>query len=484
MAIDSSDECENNNINDKVQKSSQDDRIETSADVFRLNIENAIKNIRQKGKRPDKKAIYEFVLNNYANAINVDQNYIEKCITALENSGFITNKPTQRGDSYFINEKALDRAKLNEKDTDKNIEGTESTSFAKTAELTKIKNFFKDEIYKINERLNETNPQKCDYGHLTQEIKHLQEENASKNLIIKQLLENIQYISCSNKANVSPINQIPRHDKFQYPKYYAKRNSNTNYYDENVVSQNRFTHLQIDPLNTTVEDDSPVDTLQNRKNYVKTNINTNGNVSRPQVVINQHPENQHVFREQPQMLQSHSAKQNIVIFSDSIVKGIRPYEFNKYLTSGTAKFKSFPGATSKELLHYVEPTLEQYSFNTAIIHVGVNDIINNTTDELSKNIERIAAKCTSFGITKIIISSIVFTRKTDPLNLTKINDSLKNMCEKTDHQFIENSKITEKNLFRDGLHLVESGKRILANNFIDRLNFLCRNQHPYPRLLK
>ena len=32
--------------------------------------------------------------------------------------------------------------------------------------------------------------------------------------------------------------------------------------------------------------------------------------------------------------------------------------------------KSFPGATSKELLHYVDPTLKNGTYCTAIIHVG------------------------------------------------------------------------------------------------------------------
>ena len=34
--------------------------------------------------------------------------------------------------------------------------------------------------------------------------------------------------------------------------------------------------------------------------------------------------------------------------------------------------KSFPGATSKELLHYVDPTLKDGINNTGIKHVGVN----------------------------------------------------------------------------------------------------------------
>ena len=34
-------------------------------------------------------------------------------------------------------------------------------------------------------------------------------------------------------------------------------------------------------------------------------------------------------------------------------------EFNQQVKNGYAKFKSFPGCNSKEMLHYIEPTLEQ-----------------------------------------------------------------------------------------------------------------------------
>ena len=41
------------------------------------------------------------------------------------------------------------------------------------------------------------------------------------------------------------------------------------------------------------------------------------------------------------------------MFSDSILKGIRIREFNCHITNATARLKSFPGATSKELTHDV-----------------------------------------------------------------------------------------------------------------------------------
>ena len=56
--------------------------------------------------------------------------------------------------------------------------------------------------------------------------------------------------------------------------------------------------------------------------------------------------------------------------------------------------KSFTGATLKRLLHYVDPTLKDRIYNTAFIHVGVNDLLNNKNtnkvDELVNNLKSTA----------------------------------------------------------------------------------------------
>ena len=39
------------------------------------------------------------------------------------------------------------------------------------------------------------------------------------------------------------------------------------------------------------------------------------------------------------------------------------HKFNQY-TDGVARLKSFPGATSKELAHYVVPNLKEKSFHS------------------------------------------------------------------------------------------------------------------------
>ena len=66
---------------------------------------------------------------------------------------------------------------------------------------------------------------------------------------------------------------------------------------------------------------------------------------------------------------------NVVIFGDSIVNFSNKLtcNINRTLSNGRTRFKYFPGATSKELLHYIDTTLEESSFQVAVIHVSVNE---------------------------------------------------------------------------------------------------------------
>ena len=106
--------------------------------------------------------------------------------------------------------------------------------------------------------------------------------------------------------------------------------------------------------------------------------------TRPQVVVNRFPEHQDVFNGSklvPGELSYTSAvkstwlnsgKQNrIIIFGDSIFRGIRFRKFNNEIKSGYAKFKTFPGADFKEILRYVNPTLESDNYDSAFLHFGV-----------------------------------------------------------------------------------------------------------------
>ena len=74
-------------------------------------------------------------------------------------------------------------------------------------------------------------------------------------------------------------------------------------------------------------------------------------------------------------------------------------------TYGVARLKSFPGAASKELAHYVVPTLKEESFHTAMIHVGINDISRDQSELqqhlVLQNIMKISHQCKDHGVKEI-----------------------------------------------------------------------------------
>ena len=68
---------------------------------------------------------------------------------------------------------------------------------------------------------------------------------------------------------------------------------------------------------------------------------------------------------------------SVVIFLDSMVKGLKMEQFNSQIHGGKVYLKGFPGAKADELNHNVEPNLEEYEYDAAIILVGINDILRS-----------------------------------------------------------------------------------------------------------
>ena len=153
-----------------------------------------------------------------------------------------------------------------------------------------------------------------------------------------------------------------------------------------------------------------IETARSKMKTAKTIAKSNHS-TRPQVVVNRFPEHQDVFngsKSVPGELSysgavksawSNSDKQNrIIIFGDSIFRGIRFREFNNEIKNGYAKFKTFPGADSREILHYVNPTLESGNYDSAVLHFGVNDLLqkiiskSDTVENLIENIRKAAVK--------------------------------------------------------------------------------------------
>ena len=167
----------------------------------------------------------------------------------------------------------------------------------------------------------------------------------------------------------------------------------------------------------------------------------------------------------------------------------RKYKINKGLQSGTAPFKYFLVATSKDLLHYIDRTLEDHFFEVAIIYIGVNDINSNRNsadfDHVFKNIKNIVQECRSYGIENIFISGLLQTTRITAHVIGKVNELIKDTCKVERCFYVSNDNITHANLFKDGLNLLDNGKKILADNFVFNVNknFLTlRTFHPIVHL--
>ena len=82
-------------------------------------------------------------------------------------------------------------------------------------------------------------------------------------------------------------------------------------------------------------------------------------------------------------------------------------------------------------------------------------------------------------IDTVFISSIAYSAKVNYELLCEVNDSLHEECVKNGFYFIDNSAVTERDLWKDGVYMVESGKCLVANNFICHLNnFLGFRNYP------
>ena len=102
----------------------------------------------------------------------------------------------------------------------------------------------------------------------------------------------------------------------------------------------------------------------------------------------------------------------ILVVGDSHVKRIRRINFNKELRHGKAYFRSFSGATSKQLDHYIIPSLVDDKSDAVIIHVGTNDILYNVSYEvIAANIIKIGSNCKSHGVNDVFISSVLVKKK-------------------------------------------------------------------------
>ena len=125
-----------------------------------------------------------------------------------------------------------------------------------------------------------------------------------------------------------------------------------------------------------------------------------------------------------------------------------------------------------------------YTHDTVLIHAGINDALNNknqsNTENLLSNIKYMVDKCRKVSVKNKLISALVFSTRVSVLEvLEKIRKTPHAFCSSYGLTYADNRNIRGVHLSQDDLYLLQSGKKIIFNNFISYLNsnFL---MYPHP----
>ena len=99
-----------------------------------------------------------------------------------------------------------------------------------------------------------------------------------------------------------------------------------------------------------------------------------------------------------------------------------------------------------------------------------------------QNILKMEARCKTYGINKVFVSKILHTLNASSDIFSKLNLDIENVYKSNSFHFIGNNNISMIFLLRDCLHLLHSGKELLANNFYLNLNNILRKRTYHPNI--
>ena len=119
------------------------------------------------------------------------------------------------------------------------------------------------------------------------------------------------------------------------------------------------------------------------------------------------------------------------------------------------KVFNFPGASSHQLLHYLDVHLNDKSVDIGIIEVIINDLLTKNSrsrscmNNLTSNIKKITEKCLMFGVKNVFVSGLVCTTRVDVSLLEKVHVLILDFCRKNCFIYIDNRNIKSDSLYKD-----------------------------------
>ena len=105
----------------------------------------------------------------------------------------------------------------------------------------------------------------------------------------------------------------------------------------------------------------------------------------------------------------------------------------------------------------------------------VYDIMNGTDrDDLILQIDRIGFTCKNYRVKSIIISGLVYTRRTKNKVIDYVNKKSQELWNHQNYKFINKGNIPVERFCKDGLHLDLNCKRLLFDNCFNLLGDFLR----------
>ena len=162
-----------------------------------------------------------------------------------------------------------------------------------------------------------------------------------------------------------------------------------------------------------------------------------------------------------------SIKSPVAILGDSMIKMLQSSKLSRS-AGQRVQIKTFPGATTAAMKHYVQPTLHTKP-KTIVLHVGTNDIQHKEPKEIVEDMKSLCEGIVGTNSSCEIAISEIVRRQDSALNIKihETNKLLLNLCEEFNWYFISHSNINTKHLNGSGLHLNRQGTATLAKNYIN-----------------
>ena len=145
----------------------------------------------------------------------------------------------------------------------------------------------------------------------------------------------------------------------------------------------------------------------------------------------------------------------------------------------STKINCYPGATVEEIEEHMDTRLKyaKYVPNTVIIHEGGNNLSNgDTVGDITNAYEKLTLNLKVKGVQNVALSAVTFRDKLK-VEIPELNQSLRQLSQKLNCNFISNSFITFKyHLCWDKVHLNYDGVEQMEDNFSKFLRRINKDQ--------